>query len=233
MGDYVEGNFDGAGTWYNATVTRVRQDGTFDLLYADGDKESEVQSGRLRWTDLYVMDLPFYDRNLNPYHHPSSPRWLTYAACYGPLRRYIRLRDWVAVYYKNVLRTVFRVDKKIPYADYMTSANAAADALYYQDPSASIDPELGQFRKKQGGQFSHVHQNVTPRDQPKDIAGQFVLASFTWNTHQSGFPADNHPIPAPPNRNYQIHEKVDVAALMEFVQQPPVPLGQPPIPNPR
>ena len=231
MGDFVEGNWKGAGVWYGATVTKVRQDGTFDLEYHDGDKEQQVESQDLRWSDLYVMDLPFYDQNLNPYHHPDSPRWLTYAACYGPLRRGCRVGDWVAIYYKGVLRCLFRVDEKIPYIQYMSGSNAAADSLYYHDPAAADHPTLGQFRKKHGGEFSHVHQNVTPRDQPKDMAGAFVLASFTWNTHRPGFPAGSHPVPVPPNRNYQIHEKINVAALVAFILTPPVPLGQPPVPN--
>ena len=230
-GSHVEGNFQKAGKWFPGVVRQVRRDGTFDLVYADGDREQRVHACDIRWADLYVMDLPFYDRNLNPYHHPESPRWLTYAACYGPLRRFCRVGDWVAVFYKRVLRAVFRVDKKIPYKDYMTGANAAADALYYQEPSAMDHPKLGKFRKKQGGQFAHVHQNVTPRDQPKDVAGEFVLASYTWNAHRPGFAAGTHPVPEPPLRNYEIHEKTDVTKLIAFVQTQPVPLGQPPVPN--
>ena len=231
VGHHVEGNFDGKGEWYPARIAKVNDNGTFNLSYADGDEESQVKPEMVRWADLFVMDLPFYDRNLNPYHHPDAPRWLTYASCYGPLRRHIRLRDWVAIYYKGALRTLFRVDSKIPYERYMTPANAAADALYYHDPQAANDPQLGRFRKKQGGAFCHVHQNITPKDQPKDMAGSFVLASYTWNTHRPGFAAGTHPVPPPPNRNYEIHLKVDVSELLDFIQSPPVPMGHPPKPN--
>ena len=44
----VEGNFGGKGAWYPGKVMGIRDDGTFDLMYDDGDGESEVPADRVR-----------------------------------------------------------------------------------------------------------------------------------------------------------------------------------------
>ena len=46
-GDKIEGNFNAEGVWYAGTVTRVNSDGTYNIDYADGDKEEEVRVDKL------------------------------------------------------------------------------------------------------------------------------------------------------------------------------------------
>lgn len=41
-GDKVEGNYRGKGTWYPGVVDRVRQDGSIDIDYDDGEREVRV-----------------------------------------------------------------------------------------------------------------------------------------------------------------------------------------------
>ena len=47
-GDKVEANFGGRGKWYKAEITFKNSNGTYDLLYEDGDKERGVPSDRIR-----------------------------------------------------------------------------------------------------------------------------------------------------------------------------------------
>ncbi len=42
VGKRVEGNYKGKGHWYKGKVTRLNVDGTYDLLYEDGDTEKRV-----------------------------------------------------------------------------------------------------------------------------------------------------------------------------------------------
>lgn len=46
----VECNFRGKGKWYGASVIKVREDDTYDVLYDDGDKVSGVRSVRRRFS---------------------------------------------------------------------------------------------------------------------------------------------------------------------------------------
>ncbi|CAM9455588.1 unnamed protein product, partial [Laminaria digitata] len=48
VGDKVEGRFGGRARWFKATIERVHRNGTYDLLYADGDEERNVEKGLVR-----------------------------------------------------------------------------------------------------------------------------------------------------------------------------------------
>ncbi len=48
VGDKVEGRFGGGSRWFKATVERKNRDGTFCLLYADGDEERAVERHLIR-----------------------------------------------------------------------------------------------------------------------------------------------------------------------------------------
>ena len=48
VGDRVEANFGGRGKWYKGKVTQRHSNGTFDILYEDGDKERGVLAERVR-----------------------------------------------------------------------------------------------------------------------------------------------------------------------------------------
>ena len=48
VGDKVEGRFGGRARWYKATVERANRNGTYDLLYADGDEERNIEKGLVR-----------------------------------------------------------------------------------------------------------------------------------------------------------------------------------------
>eukprot|EP00903_Cladosiphon_okamuranus_P008645 g8289.t1 len=50
-GDKVEGRFGGGSRWFKATVERRNRDGTFCLLYADGDEERAVERDCIRKLD--------------------------------------------------------------------------------------------------------------------------------------------------------------------------------------
>ena len=48
MGDAVEARFGGEDQWYGGKVTQVRGDGTYDILYEDGDSEEGVAAALIR-----------------------------------------------------------------------------------------------------------------------------------------------------------------------------------------
>lgn len=48
VGDKVEGRFGGRARWHKATIERVNRNGTYDLLYVDGDEERNVEKGLVR-----------------------------------------------------------------------------------------------------------------------------------------------------------------------------------------
>lgn len=70
VGAKVQAQYHGEeGTWFPASITRVRMDGTFDVLYDDGDKETKVEkrfirlctrcsSAALPSADLMLADEP-------------------------------------------------------------------------------------------------------------------------------------------------------------------------------
>lgn len=51
VGEKVEARFGGRSRWYKATVDVKNRDGTYDLLYADGDEERRVGSDLIRRID--------------------------------------------------------------------------------------------------------------------------------------------------------------------------------------
>ena len=50
-GSKIEANFYGRGKWYLGRVSRSNGDGTFDIVYNDGDQETAVDEGRIRLSD--------------------------------------------------------------------------------------------------------------------------------------------------------------------------------------
>ena len=51
-GDKVEGNYRGKGRWYPGSIEAVRDDGSYDLLYDDGETEAGVGGTFLRFKDI-------------------------------------------------------------------------------------------------------------------------------------------------------------------------------------
>ena len=51
MGARVEGDYGGEGEWYPGTISRVNDDGTYDVAYDDGDHEEAVPRDRVRRFD--------------------------------------------------------------------------------------------------------------------------------------------------------------------------------------
>ena len=47
-GDRVQVRFEGKGEWYEGKITDARSDGTFDVLYEDGDTEERVEQRLIR-----------------------------------------------------------------------------------------------------------------------------------------------------------------------------------------
>ncbi len=48
VGDNIEANFRGRGTWYEGTIVKKNKDGTFHVRYADGDEEYFVEQHLIR-----------------------------------------------------------------------------------------------------------------------------------------------------------------------------------------
>jgi hypothetical protein len=48
VGDYVEANYRSEGKYYPGKIKAVRQDGTYEIDYDDGDKESQVKEENIR-----------------------------------------------------------------------------------------------------------------------------------------------------------------------------------------
>ena len=48
FGAKIECNYQSSGKWYPGTIMGIRDDGKFDILYEDGDGESEVSADRLK-----------------------------------------------------------------------------------------------------------------------------------------------------------------------------------------
>jgi len=51
LGEKVEALYNNGSTWYKATVQVCNADGTYDLLYDDGDRSSNVQTSQMRKID--------------------------------------------------------------------------------------------------------------------------------------------------------------------------------------
>merc|ERR1712100_602174 len=47
-GDKVEARYGGKTKWYKGKISMVRSDGTYDVLYEDGDKERNVKKSLIR-----------------------------------------------------------------------------------------------------------------------------------------------------------------------------------------
>jgi hypothetical protein len=47
-GTKVECNYHGKGTWYPARVSKVRKEGTYDVIYDDGDQEQKIPADRVK-----------------------------------------------------------------------------------------------------------------------------------------------------------------------------------------
>ena len=43
VGARIEGNWKNYGTWYKGKITKQNADGTYDIVYDDGDSESNVK----------------------------------------------------------------------------------------------------------------------------------------------------------------------------------------------
>ena len=48
FGAKIEANYQSSGKWYPGSIMGIRPDGMFDILYEDGDGESEVPAERIR-----------------------------------------------------------------------------------------------------------------------------------------------------------------------------------------
>ena len=55
VGMSVKADFMNLGTWYSGTVTRVREDGTSDVRYADGDFEARIPRENLQTYGMYCL----------------------------------------------------------------------------------------------------------------------------------------------------------------------------------
>jgi hypothetical protein len=51
-GDKVEVNYKGQGTWCSGNISLVREDGTYDIKYDDGDAESNVKGNYIRLMEV-------------------------------------------------------------------------------------------------------------------------------------------------------------------------------------
>merc|ERR1712100_423104 len=50
-GDKIEARFGGRSRWFKGKITRKNSDGTFDILYNDGDRERKVKKDLIRPLD--------------------------------------------------------------------------------------------------------------------------------------------------------------------------------------
>jgi hypothetical protein len=48
----VEGNYQGRGKWYKGKITKERPDGTYDIVYDDGELEKRVLEYAIRLLDV-------------------------------------------------------------------------------------------------------------------------------------------------------------------------------------
>ncbi len=48
VGDRIECNYRGKGKWFNGEIFQVNTDGTYEVLYDDGDQESSVEWANIR-----------------------------------------------------------------------------------------------------------------------------------------------------------------------------------------
>ena len=55
VGMSVMADFMNHGTWYSGTVTRVREDGTSDVRYSDGDFEARIPRENLQTYGMYCL----------------------------------------------------------------------------------------------------------------------------------------------------------------------------------
>lgn len=48
VGDKIIGNWQNKGTWYHGTIAKIHSDGTYDIVYQDGDVETGVRISKVR-----------------------------------------------------------------------------------------------------------------------------------------------------------------------------------------
>lgn len=65
-GTAVEANYKGKGKWYKGKITYVNSDGTFDIMYNDGDKESRVRKQNVQ---VYSKKKSSRDRDATITHN--------------------------------------------------------------------------------------------------------------------------------------------------------------------
>ena len=56
IGDNIEANFGGRGQWYAGSIAAVNDDGTFDIVYDDGDTEASVARNNIRLQNAHDTD---------------------------------------------------------------------------------------------------------------------------------------------------------------------------------
>eukprot|EP00941_MAST-03F_sp_MAST-3F-sp1_P002079 g2079.t1 len=61
-GSRVECNFEGSGEWYKGKIESVNDNGTYNITYDDGDKESNVKKSFIRLLTVPANDLNIGDR---------------------------------------------------------------------------------------------------------------------------------------------------------------------------
>ena len=58
FGAKIECNYQSSGKWYPGTIMGIRDDGKFDILYDDGDGESEVTTDRIKPRGEESTEIP-------------------------------------------------------------------------------------------------------------------------------------------------------------------------------
>ncbi len=78
VGDIIEGRFKGKKKWYRGKISKVNNDDTFNILYDDGDKESNVKHQLIRMFDAFgsnsatTVPAPVSTANSNPINSTAA-----------------------------------------------------------------------------------------------------------------------------------------------------------------
>ena len=73
VGEQIEGNFGGQGSWFPGKISFANGDGTYDIVYDDGDAEKGVPASLIRNPEEFDGDSQSTNSQAKPQQQPLKP----------------------------------------------------------------------------------------------------------------------------------------------------------------
>jgi Ca2+-binding EF-hand superfamily protein len=112
-GSKVEGNYRGKGRWYPGRISRVNRDGTFDIDYDDGEKETKVDESMVRLLSSTETVIVFKEDDVVEFDFHGRSDWVRGIISFVRLDGTYDIRDDRGEVIKKVETINIREYKKI------------------------------------------------------------------------------------------------------------------------